>query len=60
MRIRNISPLGDLTLPEIAGQRIGLTVPAGGTLDVPDDVGAALLEQTTNWAPTTGPDDSEE
>ena len=60
MRIRNISPLGDLVVP-ILGDRRQVIVPAGGELDVANDLGSALIEQTANWAPVTGaPATSEE
>ena len=45
-KIKNISPLGDLDVPVL-----GLTVKAGATVDVADDVAASLLEQKNNWAP---------
>jgi hypothetical protein len=45
-KIKNISPLGDLDVPALE-----LSVKAGATIDVADDVAASLLEQTTNWAP---------
>ena len=45
-KVKNISPLGDVDVPAL-----GLSVKAGATIDVADDVAASLLEQTTNWAP---------
>lgn len=45
-KIKNISPLGDLDVPALE-----LSVKAGATVDVADDVAASLLEQTDNWAP---------
>lgn len=45
-KVKNISPLGDVDVPAL-----GLSVKAGATIDVADDIAASLLEQTINWAP---------
>ncbi len=45
MLIRNVSPVGDLDVPDL--RRI---VAAGEVIDVPDELGAALLDQPANWA----------
>lgn len=45
-KIKNISALGDLYVP--AGD---ITVKAGATVDVADELATALLTQTDNWAP---------
>jgi len=45
-KVKNISPLGDVDVPAL-----GLSVKAGATIDVADDVAASLLEQKDNWAP---------
>ena len=57
-KVKNISPLGDLIVPVI-----GLTVPAGQSVEVADDIAASLLAQTANWVagdsaptPTITPD----
>lgn len=44
MRLRNTSPLGDIYLPVV-----GRVVAAGEEFEVPDEVGAALLEQAGNY-----------
>jgi hypothetical protein len=44
-KIKNVSPLGDLVIPAL-----GLTVPAGKSVDVDADAAASLLEQSENWA----------
>ena len=49
MRIKNISPFGDL---EVGG--LGL-VPVGAEVDVDDEVGASLLEQSSNFKPVDEP-----
>jgi len=46
MKIRNVSPLGDLYLPAI-----GREVAADEVFEVTNELGASLLEQPTNWAP---------
>lgn len=47
VRIKNISPLGDLDVP--AMRRV---VAAGEVVEVDDaDLADNLLEQSTNWAP---------
>ena len=33
----------------------GQVVAPGGVVDVPDDLGALLCEQESNWTPATGP-----
>ena len=54
MKIRNINPLGRVDVPllrrqgDIEGEGRGCLEP-GEIVDVPDDVAAALLEQTTNF-----------
>ena len=45
-KVKNISPLGDVDVPAL-----GLSVKAGETVEVAEDVAASLLEQTDNWAP---------
>lgn len=45
MKLRNCNPLGAVDLP-----LIGKTLEAGEVFDVSDEVGAALLEQTGNYA----------
>jgi hypothetical protein len=44
-KIKNVSPLGDLSVPAL-----GLTVKAGDVVEVTDEAAASLLEQTENWA----------
>jgi len=44
-KIKNVSPLGDLSVPAL-----GLTVKAGDVVEVTDEAAALLLEQTENWA----------
>ncbi len=53
MKIQNTNPLGAVDLPAI-----GRTIEAGEVFEVPDKLGAALLEQTGNYAKpkTTTPD----
>lgn len=46
MKIRNVSPLGDLYLPAI-----GRDVTADEVFEVANELGASLLEQPANWAP---------
>lgn len=46
MKVRNVSPLGDLEVPAI-----GRVVASGEAIEVPDPLGASLLEQPANWAP---------
>lgn len=56
MLIRNINPLGEVEVPLL--RRI---VAAGEVIDVPDEVGAALLDQPMNWIaadPTTDAPDA--
>ena len=54
MKIRNINPLGRVDVPllrrqgDIEGEGRGCLEP-GEIVDVPDDVAAVLLEQTTNF-----------
>lgn len=43
-KIKNVSPLGDLSVPAL-----GLTVKAGDVVEVTDEAAASLLEQTENW-----------
>lgn len=47
MQIKNVSPLGDLEVPGLLGNRI---VKAGDVIDVPDEFATSLLEQPANWA----------
>jgi len=54
VRIRNLNPIGEVEVPSLR-----LVVAAGEVIDVPDEVGSALLDQPMNWAPadpTTMPD----
>ena len=44
VQLKNTSPLGSIDLP-----LIGRTLAAGEVFDVPDKVGAALLEQIGNY-----------
>ena len=46
MRIRNLNPIGEVEVPSL-----GRVVAAGETVEVSDEVGAALLDQPMNWAP---------
>lgn len=43
-QVKNISPLGDLDVPEL-----GTIVLAGATVDVPNDRLEAFLAQPSNW-----------
>lgn len=43
-KIKNISPLGDLSVPSL-----NLEVKAGATADVSDEAAALLLAQPDNW-----------
>lgn len=43
-KIRNISPLGDLEIPDLR-----LVVRAGEVIDVTEDQAARLLDQPTNY-----------
>lgn len=45
MKIRNISPLGDLEVPALR-----MVVAAGAVIEAPDELGASLLEQSETWA----------
>lgn len=45
MKVKNVSPLGDLVVPAL-----NLVVKAGEVVDVSDDAGKSLLEQPENWA----------
>jgi hypothetical protein len=52
MKIRNISPMGDLFVPDL-----GREVAAGEIVDVTGSALAkSLLEQSDNWAAVTGKD----
>ena len=44
MQLKNVNPLGAVDLP-----LIGRTLEPGEVFDVPDKVGAALLEQIGNY-----------
>ena len=46
MKVRNVSPLGDLDVPVLRR-----AVAAGEVVEVDDELAANLLEQTANWAP---------
>ena len=46
VKVKNVSPLGDLDVPAL--RRI---VAAGEVVEVDDELGANLLEQSANWAP---------
>lgn len=50
MRLKNISPLGHLDLP-----LIGRVLEPGEVFEVPDDIGAALLDQPGNFAAVATP-----
>lgn len=43
-KIKNVSSLGDLVIPVL-----NLEVPAGATVDVPDEWVESLLAQPSNW-----------
>lgn len=43
-KVKNVSSLGDLEVPAL-----GRVVKAGETVEVPDQIGAALLEQPDVW-----------
>lgn len=45
MKVRNVSPSGDLYLPAV-----GRDVPAGEVIEVTEILGKSLLEQPSNWA----------
>lgn len=45
-KIKNISTVGDLYVPAA-----DLTVKAGATAEVADELATSLLEQSVNWAP---------
>lgn len=49
MKVKNVSPLGDLVVPAL-----GITVAAGQTADVPEAAALSLLEQPANWQPADG------
>lgn len=44
MKIKNVSPLGDLDLP-----LIGRVVEYGEEFEVSDDIGEQIVAQETNW-----------
>lgn len=44
MKIKNVSPFGDLDLP-----LIGRVVAYGEEFEVSDDIGAQLVDQEANW-----------
>ena len=54
MKIKNISPLGDIWNP-FTGD-----VAAGAVIDVPDDVAAALLKQSEDFEAAAEPRTSKE
>ena len=43
--IKNVSPFGDLEVPAL-----GMSILAGETVDVPDEIAQSLLEQPFHWA----------
>lgn len=46
MKVKNVSSVGDLEVPALNW----LVVKAGETVEVPDEIGAALLRQSDVWA----------
>ena len=42
--VKNVSPFGDLEVPSL-----GLTILAGETVDVPDEIAQSMLEQSFHW-----------
>lgn len=50
MKLRNINPLGEVDVPVV-----GRVLAAGEEFDVPDEIGAALLEQVGNYERATAP-----
>lgn len=46
MKIRNVSPLGAIEIPELR-----VEVEAGGVFEAPEPVAKKLLRQTINFAP---------
>lgn len=44
MKLRNISPLGELSIPGL-----GVSVPSGAVLNVPDDIAVGLVGQGDTW-----------
>jgi hypothetical protein len=46
MKVKNVSPLGDLVVPAL-----NLVVKAGDVVDVSEEAATSLLEQPANWAP---------
>ena len=46
MKIKNVSPRGDLDVP-----LLGVVVPAGESVTVSPEAAARLLPQVGNWAP---------
>lgn len=46
MKIKNVSPLGDLWIPSL-----NIEIKAGSSVDVDDEAGAALLLQSDNFVP---------
>lgn len=44
MKIKNVSSQGDLEVPAL-----GRVVKAGETVEVPDDIGSVLCEQSDVW-----------
>lgn len=43
--IKNVSPFGDLEVP-----LLGMSILAGETVDVPDEIAQSMLEQPFHWA----------
>lgn len=50
MKVRNVSPYGALDIPAA-----GLRFEAGETKEVPDELGAALIEQADNFERVVAP-----
>ena len=48
MKLRNTNPMGTVFFP-----LLGRELKAGEVFEVPDDVGAALLDQTANFKAVT-------
>jgi len=60
MKLRNINPLGRVDLRialregDVEGEGVGCLEP-GEVFEVPDEIGAALLEQVGNYEPADEP-----
>lgn len=55
MRLVNVSPMGAVVVPSL-----GLSLEAGAEFDVGDELGAALLRQSGNYARVVDAADEEE